>query len=388
MIDTEHFVFLDHHATTPCDPRVIEAMLPFFGVRFANPSSETHRAGRVAAIAVADAREKVADLIGASPGEILFTGSATESNNLAILGLVRASGSSRRKILTSAVEHKSVLDPVRSLGRGGFQVQEIGVDRLGRLDHDEYREALDDDTLLVSVQAANNEIGTLQAVSDIAELAHSKGAMVHCDAVQAVGRIPVDMMTWDVDLMSLNAHKLYGPKGIGALYIRGGRQALPLLPLMFGGGQEDGLRPGTLNVPAIVGFGEACRLASEVLPAEASRISTLRDRFESRLLDQYKSVRRNGALDCRLPGNTSLTFPGIDADALIARLPELALSTGSACTSGSPDPSHVLRALGLTRAEAYQTLRIGVGRYTTADQVDTAANQIVDALTAIEALLD
>lgn len=347
--------------------------MPYLTTWFANPSSQTHRAGRRAADAVAEAREEVATLIGGAPGEIVFTGSATESNNLAILGVAYGSSGRRRKVITMAIEHKSVLEPVASLGRQGFDVRVLPVDRRGRVDLNRLQAELDEHTLLVSVQAANNEIGTIQDIATIAALAHDVGALVHCDAVQAVGRIPVDVTAWDVDLLSLNAHKLYGPKGIAALYIRGGRRALPLQPLMFGGGQEDGLRPGTLNVPAIVGFGAACRLCQQELEGESERIRCLRDRLEAELHASIPAMRVNGDLEARLPGNSSVTFPGIDAEAIIANLPDVALSTGSACTSGALEPSHVLTAVGMTREEAYQTLRIGLGRFTREDDVATAA---------------
>lgn len=354
-------------------------MLPFFSQVFANPGSSTHTAGREAAVAVKQSREKVAGLIGASPAELIFTGSATESNNLALLGVAQSAQSGRRTVLTMSVEHKSVLEPLGELQRRGFNVQVLPVDSHGRLDMDAYTAALSEETLLVSVQGANNEIGTIQDIARVSELARAYGALIHCDAVQAVGRIPVNVDQWDVDLLSLSAHKLYGPKGAAALYIRGGPGALPICPLMYGGGQEYSLRPGTLNVPAIVGFGEACAISAEVLDGEATRIQELRDYLEEILLSEIRELRRNGDLSARLPGNSSLTFKYVDADALIANLPELGLTTGSACTSGTVEPSYVLLAIGLRREEAHRTLRLGIGRFTTEREMDIAADLLVTA---------
>ena len=373
-------IYLDNHATTPCDPAVMRAMLPYFEQIYANPSSTAHEAGRKASDAVAEAREQVANLISAQAGEMFFTSGATESNNIAILGLAYGSESSRKRIVTTAVEHKAILEPYKELAKQGMDVVVLPVGNEGRVDLNAADEAIDENTLLVSVQAANNEIGTIQPVAEIAHLAHAKGALVHCDAAQAVGKVSVDVEEWDVDLMSISAHKLYGPKGVGALYIKGGPYSMPLKPLVIGGGQERQLRAGTLNVPGIVGFGEACELCQHLMPEETNRISGLRDVFESEILSQVDSARRNGALDERLPGNSSFTFPGIDAEALIVNTPDLAISTGSACTSGAPEPSHVLLAIGRTREEADNTIRIGVGRFTTEEDIVQATESILKAL--------
>lgn len=372
-------IYLDYHATTPCDPVVIETMLPYLGEMFGNPNS-LHRAGRLAADAVEQARAQVAGLIGAQPSEVVFTAGATESDNIALLGLARGVPGNRRRIVTTAIEHKAVLNPCRELQKQGFDVVILPVKRDGQIDLDVVRDAITEDTLLVSVQAANNEIGTIQPISEITNLAHEKGAFVHSDAAQAVGKIPVDVETWGGDLLSISAHKLYGPKGVGALYVRGGTYSLPLKPLLFGGGQERELRPGTLNVPGIVGFGKACHLCSELLPKESKRVAALRDHLEKLLLNAIHDIKRNGALDNRLPGNSSLTFPKVDAEALIANTPDLALSTGSACTSGALEPSHVLLAIGLSREEAYSTVRIGLGRFTTEADIYQAATVILEAL--------
>lgn len=360
-------------------------MLPYFRQEFGNPSSATHRAGRVSAQAVDRAREQVAALIHAQPREIVFTSGATESNNLAILGLAHGT-TDRRRIITSAVEHKAVLQPCVRLRQMGFDVTVLPVDSTGKVDLGSARAAITDETLLVSIQAASNEIGTIQDLPKIADWAHEHGAFIHTDAAQAVGKIPVDVDEWDVDLLSISAHKLYGPKGVGALYVRGGPYALPLEPLVYGGGQEHELRPGTLNVPGIVGLGRACELCLDELPEESGRVAALRDLLESLLMSCIPDLRRNGALESRLPGNSSLTFVNLDADAVIAHAPDLALSTGSACTSGALEPSHVLQAIGLSRRDAYSTIRIGLGRFTTEDEVRNAASSITQAVEAVRAL--
>lgn len=379
-------IYLDYHATTPCDPDVIHAMLPYFGKVFANPSSSVHKAGRTAAGAVERARAQVAKLIKARPNEIVFTGGATESNNLAIQGLARSRNSERTRIVTTAIEHKSILAPCKWLQSEGYDVVILPVDQQGLVDLDAAEQAITEETLLMSIQAANNEIGTIQPIPELAQLAHDRGALVHTDAAQAVGKVPVDVAAWDVDLLSFSGHKLYGPKGIGALYIRGGPFALSIKPLLMGGGQEHELRSGTLNVPGIVGLGKACELCMENLDEESKRTATLRDKLEESLLSELENIRRNGALDRRLPGNSSLTFPGIDAEALIVNTPDLAISTGSACTSGAPEPSHVLLAIGLSRQEAYSTIRIGLGRFTTEAEIGQAATQISEAVERLKSL--
>lgn len=379
-------IYLDNHATTPCDSAVVQAMLPYFERAYANPSSTAHGAGRVASEAVNEAREQVAALVGTQAGELIFTSGATESNNIAILGLAWGNESSRSRIVTTTIEHKAVLGPCEELSRQGMDVVVLPVDEEGRVDLKAAEDAINENTLLVSVQAANNEIGTIQPVAEVARLARDKGALVHCDAAQAVGKLPVDVEELDVDLMSFSAHKLYGPKGVGALYVRGGPYSMPLKPLVVGGGQERQLRPGTLNVPGIVGFGTACELCQHLMSDEAVRIARLRDRLENGLLAHVGDARRNGALDNRLPSNSSLTFPGIDAEALIANVPDLAISTGSACNSGALEPSHVLLAIGHTREEADSTIRIGVGRFNDEEEIAKAAGDILRALDRLSAI--
>jgi cysteine desulfurase len=371
-------VYLDYHASTPCDPQVVEAMMPFLVDCCANPGSTIHREGLRAANAVEVARTSVSDAIGASKNEVVFTSGATESNNLAMLGLARASRTGRRRIIVSAIEHKCVLNTARHLMGDGWQVELAPVLSDGTVDLAALVDLVDERTALVSIQAANNEIGTIQPVGEIGQIVHRAGAVFHCDAAQALGRLDIDVGFWDVDLLSLSAHKAYGPKGVGALFVRGGAAQAPLEPLVFGGGQEQGLRSGTLNVPGIVGFGRAAELAVGNRVAENGRIEKIRDYMEGRILGGIPEVRRNGALQQRLSGNSSLTIPGCEAEAIIARMPEFAFSAGSACASGAIDPSHVLTAIGVGRAEAHQTIRVGLGRFSSPSD----AERFVDALVA------
>lgn len=372
-------IYLDYNATTPVDPRVLAAMMPYFSEVYGNPANGLHRQGRLAARAVDEARERVADLIAAQPHEIIFTAGATESNNLAIEGLTRHATGARRRIITTAVEHKAVLEPCRRLGREGWDVIVLPVDQNGVVDMSAATAAIDGNTLLVSVQAANNEIGTIQPVAAIAALAHAHGALVHCDAAQAVGKVAVDVAALDVDLLSASGHKLYGPKGIGLLYVRGGPRRLPLEPLSLGGGQEAGLRAGTSNVPGIVGLGQACALAKKALQEEGARLAALRDRLEELLIEGVPGLVINGRSAARLPNTSSLTFPNIDADALLLNLPDLMLATGSACTTGAVGPSHVLQVMGVSREAAYGTVRVSMGRYTQPDDINTAAARMQEA---------
>lgn len=371
-------IYLDHHSSTPVDPRVLQAMMPFWTENAANPSNPYHPLGRRAADAVESAREQVASLIGARRTEIVFTSGATESNNIAILGTALAHIGHRRRIVTCAVEHKSVLEPCRWLAERDFEVVILPVDPLGHVHLSELERAVNEDTLLVSIQLANNEIGTIQRMETISRIVHERGALMHCDGAQAVGKIPVNVQVMDIDMLSFSAHKLYGPKGVGALYVRGGFKRARLQPLVFGGGHEWTVRPGTLNVPAIVGFGEACRICAEEMGDEGQRTGRLRDRLEELLINEIPLLDRNGDPSNRLPNNSSITFPDIEADALLLNLPDVALSTGSACTSRALEPSHVLQAIGLSRERSYQTVRIGIGRFNTEQQVERAAFRIIE----------
>ena len=379
MVTAPEVIYLDHHSSTPCDPRVIEAMIPFFAANGANPSNTLHALGRQAAAAVDNAREQVASLIGAKPGEIAFTSGATESNNLALLGIAERANDDRRKLVVSPIEHKSVLEVCKLLCNRGFTVDYLPVDFAGTVDLQAAARLIDDGTLAVSVHVANNEIGTLEPILEIAAIAHDRGAVFHTDAAQATGKVALNVETLDVDLLSISSHKLYGPKGVGAIYVRGGAATRRLPPLLHGGGQEGGLRPGTTNVPGAVGFGQACAICGVEMADESIRVGSLRDQFEDQLLRLIPALRRNGNLTHRLYGNSSLTFPGVEADALLLNVPELALSTGSACNSGAIEPSHVLLAIGLPRDLAYSTVRVGLGRFTTGPDVQTAATLLAQA---------
>ncbi len=368
-------IYLDHQATTPCDPEVVQAMLPFLTAEFAN-SSSPHLAGKRAGQAVAQAREELATLIGALPTEIIFTSGATESNNIAILGVASDSRDRRTTIVTTAIEHKSVLGPCEWLSSRQSKIALCPIQRDGTIDLAPLSELLTEETLLVSVQMANNEIGTIQPLREICQLAHSVGALVHTDAAQAIGKLPADVVNIGCDLMSISAHKFYGPKGIGALYINPNTAGRKISPISFGGGQEGGLRPGTLNTASIVGLGKAAALAREQLESENERVRSLRDRLENRLLSRVAGCMVNGAAAHRLSHATSITIPDVDADALSANLPRIAISPSSACTVGTPEPSHVLRSIGLSDELAYQTIRLALGRFSTKREIESAAEQI------------
>lgn len=374
-------IYLDHHATTPCDPRVLAAMLPWFTERFGNAGSVEHAMGREAEAAVAEARAAVAALIGAVPSEILFTSGATESNNLAILGAARFArglGDPRRRVITLATEHHAVLDPVEALGREGFEPVILPVGPNGLLDPGLLADALAVPTLLVSIMAVNNEIGVTQDLAALGRLVKAAGAAFHVDAAQAAGRIAIDVATIGADLLSLSAHKMYGPKGIGALYLRR-RPRMRVSPLVAGGGQERGLRSGTLPVPLVVAMGEAARIAGAEGAAESLRLAALAADLLGRLRRDIPGLRLNGDPHRRVAGNLNLTFPGGTAAAILAALPDLCLSSSSACTSG-PDgavgASHVLTALGLPVAEARRSLRIGLGRSTSQADIEAAARML------------
>lgn len=378
-------IYLDYQASTPCDPRVVEVMLQYMVAGYGNPSS-SHWAGNEAEEAVEHARESVATVLGCLPSELYFTSGATEANNIAILGCRPAQEAHRRKIIVSPIEHKSVQLPCERLASEGFKLLKCPVRGDGIIDLGALAELADEETLLVSAQLANNEIGTIQPLLEVCQIARRVGAVVHCDAAQAFGRLPIDVESLGVDSLSLSAHKCYGPKGAGALYVRGGVGLGRLTPIALGGGQEGGIRPGTLNVPGIVGLGEAARIGAEVLKEESRRVASLRERFERRLRQSLPQVSFNGALDRRLPGATSVTFPGVDAEAILANVPELAISSSSACNAGAPEPSHVLRSIGLTRDQAYSTLRISFGRFSIADEVDYAADRLAEVVRRIRSM--
>jgi len=357
-------------------------MLPFFGPKFGNAASRGHRFGWEAEKAVEFARKRIAALAGAHPGEIVFTSGATESNNLAIKGVAEAYRPQGNHIVTMATEHSAVLDPIRHLERQGYTATVLPPQPDGRLDLRALRAAIRPETLLVSVMYANNEIGVIQPVREIGSLCHEMGVLFHCDAAQALGKIPVDVDADGIDLMSLSAHKIYGPKGVGALYVR---RRVQITAQMDGGGHEGGRRSGTLNVPAIVGFGQACALCGQEMAAEGERLRGLRDRLLSQLQSGLEAVRVNGSLEHRLPGNLNLSFAGVNAETLLLNLPEVALSTGSACTSAVAEPSHVLRALGIGEDMARSSVRFGIGRSNTADEIDWVARRLIAAVQKLRA---
>ena len=380
-------VYLDNQATTRCDPRVLEAMVPWFCDDYGNPNSVEHVMGRKAEAAVEEARAQVGRLIGAEGREIIFTSGATESNNIAIKGAARfaaSMGDARRRVITVATEHKCVLESVADLAAEGFEPVFLPVGSDGLLDPDTLRHALQTPTLLVSIMAVNNETGVIQNLAGLASIAKQAGALIHSDLAQAVGKIPLDLAGWKVDLASISGHKLYGPKGVGALFVRR-RPRVRLSPLFSGGGQERGLRSGTLPAPLIVGLGEACRLAGLEMAAEAERVAGLRGGLLDRLRDGVPGIRVNGSVQARIPGNLNLTFPRATASDLLAALPDLCVSTGSACSSAAVEPSYVLRAMGVSDAEAERTLRIGIGRFTSPADIDYAAASLSAAHAACAA---
>ena len=376
-------VYLDHHATTPVDPAVVGAMLPYLTEKFGNPSSRQHLFGQEAHAAVEEARAHVARLIGAETGDIVFTSGATESNNLAVRGVGRGAGSRGRHLVTTAIEHPAVLEPARSLEREGFEVTVVGVGPEGIVSADEIARALRPDTVLVSVMAANNEIGTVQPIAEIGRLCHEREILFHTDAVQAIGRVPVSVEAWGADLVSVSAHKMYGPKGVGALYVRRARRPrIRLQAQAEGGGQEKGLRSGTLNVPGIVGFGEAARLAVDALETgEAERIAALRDRLLAGLRARLDGVEVNGSMERRLPGNLHVSISRAEAETLILSLGgRIAISSGAACAEAGGKGSHVLRALGLPDERIYTALRFGLGRFNDAAAIDEAIEALAGAV--------
>ena len=381
-------IYLDYHATTPVDPRVVDAMSPYFTEHFGNAASRHHPFGWAARDAAEAARRQVAGLIGADPREVCFTSGATESNNLALKGAAAAAAGRPLHIVTAATEHRAVLDPCRRLADGGARVTEVPPDRDGRISPEAIERALTGDTVLVSVMLANNEIGVLQPLTDIAAITRARGILLHSDAAQAVGRVAVDVGALGVDLLSLTAHKLYGPKGVGALYVRRRRPRVPLAPIIDGGGHERGLRSGTLNVPGIVGFGAAAEICRTELAAEGERIGGLRDRLLAALTGRLDGVHVNGSLEQRLPHNLNVSFAGIEGESLLVGLDDVAVSSGAACSTASPslEPSHVLRALGLPHELARASLRFGLGRWTTAEEIDYAADKVASLVTRLREL--
>ena len=381
-------IYLDYQATTPADPRVVEAMLPYFTEKFGNPHSREHAFGIESEHAVDGARDRIAALIGADPKEIVFTSGATESNNLALKGVARfwqqRRPGKRDHLITLATEHKCVLETCRQLEHDGFAVTYLPVPRNGLIDLDGLRDAVGERTLLVSVMGANNEIGVIQPLAEIGAICRERGAFFHSDCAQAVGKIPLDVDEMNIDLMSLSGHKIYGPKGIGVLYVRR-RPRVRLTPLIDGGGQERGMRSGTLPTPLCVGLGEACAIAEREMAAEDARIRGLRDRLYNGITGRISGVSLNGDLDHRLAGNLNLGFAGVGGESLLAALEDLAVSSGSACTSASIEPSYVLRALGVDEELADGSIRFGIGRFTTEAEIDYAVDCVVEHVARLRA---
>jgi cysteine desulfurase len=378
-------VYLDYHATTPTDPRVVEVMQPYFTDRFGNAASRHHSFGWNARDAVERARRQVADLIGADPREVYFTSGATESNNLAIKGVVEAYAAGPTHVVTVATEHHAVLDPCRRLEARGTRLTIVPPESDGIVSVDRLESALTPETALVSVMMANNEIGVLQPVDQIAALTRDRGIPLHTDAAQAVGKVPFSVRDLRVDLASLSAHKIYGPKGVGALYVRR-RPRLPLAAQIDGGGHERGLRSGTLNVPGIVGFGHAAQLCREEMPSEGERLANLRDRLRDGLARHLSDIHINGSTMHRLPNNLNVGFAGVEGETLLIGLDDLAVSSGAACTSANPEPSHVLRSLGVSDEIARASLRFGLGRWTTAEEIDYAVEKVSSLVTRLRQL--
>jgi cysteine desulfurase len=371
-------IYLDNHATTPVDPRVLDAFLPYFTKSFGNASSKSHAFGWEADAAVDGAREQVAKLIGASAREIVFTSGATESDNLAMKGVAEAYRQKGDHIVTCVTEHKAVLDSCKILERQGFKITYLPVTPAGFIEMERLQDSLTEKTILISIMAANNEIGTLQPIREIGRLAKERGIVFHTDATQAVGKIPINVEEMGVDLLSLTAHKMYGPKGVGALYVRSAGPRVKVTPAIDGGGHERGMRSGTLNVAGIVGLGKACEISRLEMSAEGERLTALRERLRRALLDQLDDSRVNGDVVKRLPGNLNMSFAWIDGESLMMGLKEIAVSTGSACTSASLEPSYVLKAIGLEDALAHASIRFGIGRFNTEEEIDFTIKRVVE----------
>jgi cysteine desulfurase len=378
-------IYLDYQATTPTDPRVVEAMLPYFTQKFGNPHSRSHRYGWEAEEAVEKARAQVASIIGADPKEIVFTSGATESNNIAIKGVGRFYKDQKNHVITCVTEHKCVLESCRHLQQEGFDVTFLPVQKSGLIRLEDLEQAITDKTILVSIMAVNNEIGVIQPISEIGRICRERGVFFHTDAAQAVGKIPLDVNAMNIDLMSISAHKFYGPKGIGALYVRR-KPRVRLQALFSGGGQERGMRSGTLPTPLCVGIGVACEIAAKEMGAESERLRFLRDRLYKGIMEQLPEVYPNGDLENRIPGNLNLGFAYVEGESLMMGVKDLSVSSGSACTSASLEPSYVLRALGVEEDLAHTSLRIGLGRFTTKEEVDRAVEEIVTQVKRLRAM--
>jgi len=374
-------IYMDNHATTPVDPRVIEAMLPYFNAKFGNAASRSHVFGWTAEEAVSYAREQIAKLIGAdSEKEIIFTSGATESDNIALKGIAEFYKDKGDHIITTVVEHKAVLDSCKRLEKEGYRVTYLGVGTDGRVDPDDVKRAITDKTILVSIMLANNEVGSVNPIAEIGKITRERGVLFHSDAVQGIGKVPFDVQKMNVDLASVTAHKMYGPKGVGALYIRRSRPRVRLVAQMDGGGHERGMRSGTLNVPGIVGFGKAADIMIKDGPAENARILGQREHLRHRLLAALEEVQLNGSLEHRLPGNLNVSFAFVEGEAMMMAIKDVAVSSGSACTSASLEPSYVLRAMGVGEELAHSSIRFGIGRFNTDEEIDYVADLVIESV--------
>ncbi|HEB52934.1 MAG TPA: IscS subfamily cysteine desulfurase [bacterium] len=369
-------IYLDYSATTPCDPRVVERMLPFFSDTFGNAASRSHAFGWAAEAAVEEARSQVAQLIGAHEKEIIWTSGSTEANNLAIKGAAEMYAQKGRHLITAVTEHKAVLDPMKHLETRGYRITWLPVDGRGHIDLQQLEDAITDETVLVSLMAANNEVGTLHPLAEIGAICKQKGTLFHSDATQMAGKLPIDVIAHDVDLLSLSAHKMYGPKGVGCLYVRRKNPRVRLTAQLDGGGHERGMRSGTLNVTGIVGMGEAARICREEMATEIPQVQALRDRLQQRILGELPDAVVNGDPEQRLPHLTNISFPYVEGESLIMGIKEIAVSSGSACTSASLEPSYVLKNLGLGDELAHSSIRFSLGRFTTEEEVDFAADRV------------
>jgi cysteine desulfurase len=379
-------IYMDNQATTPVDPRVLEAMLPYFMDKFGNAASRNHEFGWRAEEAVENARGQIARLINAVPKEIVFTSGATESDNLAIKGVAERYREKGNHIITQVTEHKAVLDSCKRLENQGYQVTYLAVDKEGRISLDDLRRAIIPETILISTMYANNEIGVVQSIGEIGKIAKQSGVLFHVDAVQAVGKIPVDVQADDIDLLSISAHKIYGPKGVGALYVRRKNPGVQLRSLIDGGGHERGLRSGTLNVPGIVGLGHACELCRREMPAESERLRVLRDKLREAIEGRLEDTSINGSMVHRLPNNLNMSFAYVEGESLLMGINDIAISSGSACTSAALEPSHVLKALGVSEDLAHSSIRFGLGRFNTEQEVDYVASRVVDTVERLREL--
>ncbi|MBU2445545.1 MAG: cysteine desulfurase [Bacteroidetes bacterium] len=379
-------IYLDNNSTTPVDPRVFDEMRPFFIDQFGNAASKQHSFGWIAESAVDKARQRAASLLNVEPKEIIFTSGATESNNIVIKGIAEAYLSKGNHIITSSIEHPSVLESCRSLEKRGFEITCLSVDKYGLIDLQELSDTITQKSILVSIMSSNNEIGTIQPVKEIAKICNEKNVLFHTDAAQSVGKVPFDVQRLGLDLASVSAHKMYGPKGIGALFVKKRKPKIQIHPIISGGGHEQGLRSGTLNVPSVVGFGKACELAQLEMNDEIEKTRKLRDKFLSNLIKEFRDIKLNGHQQKRLPGNLNIRFEDISSDLLFAEIKDVAFSSGSACSTSKAEPSHVLREIGLNENEIRNSIRLGIGRFNTDEEIDYVSNKFINVIKKLKSM--